>query len=94
MVIAFVLAQGLDLLTTLAGIRLLGLYEAWEPALAVAGAVGWTGLVWGKAGVAVLIAALLQALPLRSRSVWALPVVAGLPALWNLLVIAVEVATR
>jgi hypothetical protein len=81
---AFLLAQLLDIATTFIGINLPGVIE-----LNPAGFGFFT--VLAKVGIMAAIGLILQ-MREWSRAAWILPIVSGLPAVWNLVVILAEIS--
>ena len=99
--IVFIIAELLDLATTAVG--LLVIPGIWEANPMVAGLGGWMqALLLKLAAVALIVSAIevmnrpLQLGSVRifsgklPKAVWMIPVIAGLPMLWNILVIILE----
>lgn len=100
--ILFLIAQAFDVLTTLFG--LYALPQLWEANPAAIWLGSWPLVVlwkWALALTAVMIIEWMRR-PLclgkyqllsgnLPRAIWIIPVIAGLPAIWNLLVILLEI---
>lgn len=100
--VAFIFAEALDLLTTMIGLLVInGIWEA-NP---IVGLSGWTQAILLKTAVVLFVVAGIERMrrPLKIGSfalisgnlpklVWIVPLVAGLPVVWNSLVILLEVA--
>ncbi len=99
--IVFIVAELLDLATTAVG--LLVIPGIWEANPMVAGLGGWMQALLLKLAAVLLIVAAIEVMnrPLQigsvrifsgklPKAVWMIPVIAGLPMIWNILVIVLE----
>lgn len=89
----FVMAEVLDVASTTLGRYFFPqMWEAWIPANTIAGILSWDGLLVIKMLATLGVAVVLQASSIRTRLVWVVPLIAGLPVIWNGIVITAEFA--
>jgi hypothetical protein len=85
-------AEGLDLLTTFAG--LLFFPQLWEanPMLKLPG--GWSTMILVKIAATLFVVIIFERVPKWSRMVWIVPCIAAIPVVWNIINMLAEIAIR
>lgn len=83
-----ILAESLDVLTTLVGISMFSSINEMNPLPGIAG--GWIGTLLLKFFAVAVVVFILEKVEKWPKFVWLVPTVAILPVLWNIVIISAE----
>lgn len=90
--IVILIAEGLDLLTTFAGLLFFPQLSETNPMVVLLG--GWLPTILAKIAATIIVVLIIERVGKWPRLIWIIPSIAVLPVFWNIICMLAEIAFR